>query len=165
MITPRAAATTWEPTVVALAGATTKTVLQLGIPTTTDVLLLGWGVSFDGTASSNVPVICQLIEGVVASTGTLLTPELWGGIQQPTSLCVSGTALTSYAATAEGTITGTPRVFDQQHVHPQSGYGVWWDPPAAPACGSTGAAFVRVRCKAPVAVNVIPWLVWREPSI
>lgn len=165
MLTPRGGSSPWEPTVVALVGATTKTVLQLGVPTTVSASVIGWGVSFDGTAASAVPVACQLIEGVVAATGTSLTPETWGNVLGAASLCVGGSAASMINGTAEGTITGTPRVFDQQHVHPQSGYGVWYAYPTAPSCGTSGATYVRIRCKAPVAVNVIPWLVWKEPAI
>lgn len=165
MLTSRATSTPWEPTAIALVGATTKTVLQLGVPSTTAVSVLGWGVSFDGTASTAVPVTCQLVEGVVAATGTLATPETWGNLQAGASLCVGGSASSMVNGTAEGTITGTPRVLDQQYVHPQSGYGVWWTLPVVPACATTGASFIRIRCKAPVAVNVLPWMVWREPAI
>lgn len=165
MLTPRGTSSTWEPTVVALTAATTKTVLQVGVPSTTDILVVGWGVSFDGTASSAVPVVCQLIEGAVAATGTSMTPETWGNVQSGASLCVGGSAATMINGTAEGTITGAPRVLDQQHVHPQSGYGVWWTPSTAPTCGTTAASFVRIRCKAPAGVNVLPWISWLEPAV
>src|SRR5215469_10852704 len=94
---PRATATPFAPTVVALVAATLKTVIQIAAPSTTDIRVLGWGVSFDGASGTAVPVICQLVDGDVAASGlTSLTPELWGNSQQPASLCVGGAALTGH---------------------------------------------------------------------
>jgi hypothetical protein len=55
-------------------------------------------------------------------------------------------------------------MLDPQHVHPQTGYGVYFpevriQPRVAPS------RFLRIRCKAPAVVNVIPWVLWAEPSI
>ena len=116
--TPRATTTPFMPVVVALVGAATKTVLQVATPSTTDILVLAWSVSFDGASGTAVPVICQLIDGDVAATVTTLTPDLYGNNQQPASLCVGGTAATGYNASAEGTMTAVTSL-DQQHVHPR----------------------------------------------
>ena len=162
---PRATAAPFMPTVVALVAATAKTILQVGVPNTTDILPLAWSVSFDGASGTAVPVICQLLETDVAATVTSLTPETWGNPQQAASLCVGGAALTGYNASAEGTIT-TVRVFDVQHVHPQAGYGIWFLEGVRPRVGSISASrFLRIRCQAPAAVNVIPCLWWSEPAV
>jgi len=163
--TPRATSAPFEPVVVALVAATTKTVLQVGVPGTTDIRIIGWGVSFDGASSAAVPVICHLMQtDVAASAGTSLTPDQWGNDLATASLCVGGTAATGYNFGTENTITGTPRIFDSQHVHPQAGYGVFfpevrWQPKVPVS------KFVRLRCKAPAGVNVIPWILWTEPGI
>ena len=162
-VTPRATAAPFMPTVVALVAATAKTVLQVGVPAGTDIRILGWGVSFDGASGTAVPVICQLIETDVAATVTAFTPDLWGNSQQPASLCVGGTAATGYNATAEGTIT-TVRQFDADHVHPQAGYQVWWQNGDTQPRATPGR-FVRIRCQAPAAVNVIPEIWWAEPAL
>ena len=70
-VAPRAVATPFAPVPVALAAATTKTVLQVNIPSGQDIRLLGWGVSFDGVSGTGIPVVCQLIEGDVAALHTL----------------------------------------------------------------------------------------------
>ena len=164
LLTPRATSAPFEPVTVALAAATTKTVLQVATPSTTDIRVIGWGVSFDGASGSAVPVICHLVDGdVAATTGTALSPEVWGTSLQPASLCVSGTGASMYNAGAEGTLT-TVRMLDSQHVHPQAGYGVYFpevrnQPRVAPS------RFLRIRCKAPAIVNVIPWILWAEPSV
>lgn len=163
IVSPRATSAPFEPTVVALAAATTKTVIQVATPSTTDIRILGWGVSFDGASGTAVPVICSLMDTAVAATVTAFTPDLWGNIQAQASLCVSGTAATGYNATVEGTITGTPRLIDAQHVHPQTGYGVWFPEGRQPRISVS--AFLRIRCKAPAIVNVIPWVVWDEPAV
>jgi len=164
LLSPRATTAPFEPVVVALSAATTKTVLQVATPSTTDIRVLGWGVSFDGASGTAVPVICHLIQTDVAATSlTALSPDLWGNDLQPASLCVSGTSASGYGAGAEGTITAV-RLFDSQHVHPQAGYGILWpDVPKQPKVPVS--KFLRIRCKAPAVVNVIPWILWTEPSI
>ena len=161
MLTPHATSAPFMPTVVALVAATTKTVLQVATPSTTDIRLCGWSLSFDGASGTAVPVVCQLIQTDVAATVTTMTPELLAHGLLQSSLCVGGTSASGYNASAEGTITAV-RVFDQQHVHPQTGYGVFWakgDRPQVPV-----SRFVRIRCLAPAGVNVIPEIYWDEPA-
>jgi hypothetical protein len=163
---PRATSAPFLPSVVALVAATAKTVIQVATPSTTDIIVLGWGVSFDGASGTAVPVICQLADTDVAATGlTSLTPETWGNAQQQASLCVGGASATGTGAgvtPTEGTIT-TVRQFDAQHVHPQAGYGVWFGEGARPRVGIS--RFLRIRCTAPANVNVLPWVVWAEPAV
>lgn len=161
---PRATSAPFEPVVVALAAATTKTVLQVLVPSTTDIRVVGWGVSFDGVSGTGVPGICHLIDtGTIAATVTSLTPDNWGNGDAPASLCVGGVAATGYNASAEGTITAV-RLLDSQHVHPQSGYGVWLpEPRLQPRVKASQV--LRIRCKFAAIVNVIPWIVWAEPAI
>ena len=156
---PRASTTTFEPVVVALVAATTKTVLQIATPSGSDIRLNGWGVSFDGVSGTGVPVICQLIVGdVAASVGTSLTPDPWDP-GYPASSCVGGAALTGYNFGTEGTMTAV-QALDAGHVHPQAPYGVWW--PEAHRPRVTVSRFLRIRCKAAAGVNVIPWIMWQE---
>jgi hypothetical protein len=159
---PRATAAPFMPQLVSLVAATAKTVLQVATPAGTDLIVLGWGVSFDGTSGTAVPVVCQLIDTDVAATVTALTPELWGNSLQAASLCVGGVSATGYNASVEGTIT-SPRQFDAQFVHPQAGYGVWFGEGIRPRVASS--RFLRVRCQAPAAVDVQPWVVWAEPAV
>ena len=162
VVTPRATATPFMPTVVALVGGTAKTVIQVATPSTTDILVLAWSVSFDGASGTAVPVICQLIDGDVAATVTSFTPDLYGNNQQPASLCVGGASATGYNASAEGTMTSVSAL-DQQHVHPQAGYGVWFPEGERRRVGPSRS--LRIRCLAPASVNVIPALYWAEPAV
>ena len=165
---PHGTASPFSPVAVALAAATTKTVLQVNIPSAQDIRLLGWGVSFDGVSGTAIPVICQLAEcDTAATTGTSVTPDQWGNNIAPASVCIGGTALTAYGCTVD-TAPTVIREFDSQHVHPQSGYGLFWGAGAEhqPKCGNaTAARFLRIRCTAPAIVNVLPWVIWAEPSI
>lgn len=163
LASPRAAASPFMPTVVALVGAATKTVLQVASPAGTDITVLGWQVSFDGASGTAVPVVCQLIVGdVAASVGTSLTPENFGNSQQPASLCVGGTALTGFNFGTEGTMTAVTAL-DAGHTHPQAGYGLWFPDDVRPRVAPS--RFLRIRCLAPAAVNVIPEIWWAEPAI
>ena len=162
---PRATATPYLPIEIALVTATTKTVLQVVTPSTTDIRVIGWGVSFDGVSGTGVPVPCQLIDATEVATVTALTPETWGNPNGAASLCVGGTALTGYNATVEnvGTLT-TSRVLDQQHVHPQSSYGVYF-PEVRVQPRVAASRCLRIRCTAAAGVNVQPWILWSEPAI
>lgn len=163
VVSPRATATPFMPVVVALAAGVAKTVLQVATPSTTDIKILAWSVSFDGASGTAIPVICQLLDGdVAASAGTAFTPDPYGNNQQPVSLCIGGAALTGYNFGTEGTMT-TVTSIDQQHVHPQSGYGVWFPDDSRRRVGAS--RFLRIRCQAPAIVNVIPAIWWAEPAV
>jgi hypothetical protein len=164
---PHATAAPFEPTVVALAANTTKTVLQIATPATTDIRIIGWGVSFDGASGTAVPVICHILQTDVGASGlTAQSPENWGNDLQPASLCVSGVAATGHGGgvtPTEGTITAV-RYFDAQHVHPQAGFGVIW--PEGPSQPKVPISrFLRIRCRAQAVVNVIPWVLYAEPAV
>jgi hypothetical protein len=141
-------------------GTGLKTLLQVAPPTGLDILICGWGVSFDGIVVTNPPGRVQLIDVNVAATVTSLTPEEWGDLAGPASLCVGGAALTGYNASAEGTITDS-RLLDTQNVHPQAGYSVWFPERERPII--TAGRFCRIRTLFSVDVNCLPWIVWREP--
>lgn len=162
IVSPRATTTPFMPTVVALGAGVTKTVLQVATPSTTDIQVMAWSISFDGASGTAIPVICQLLDGDVAATVTSFTPEPYGNNQQVASLCVGGTSATGHTATAEGTMTSVTAI-DQQHVHPQAGYGVWFPDGSRRRVGPS--RFLRIRCLAPAAVNVIPAVYWVEPAL
>lgn len=138
-----------------------KTLLQVATPSTTDLTILGWGVSFDGTTASDAPGIVELIDVNVAATVTSLTPEKWGSDLAQASLCIGGTAATGYSATVEGTITGS-RLLGSANIHPQTGYELWYPEGSQPKVAAS--RFLRVRATFAVSVNAIPWVVWAEPA-
>ena len=140
-------------------GASLKTLLQVATPSTTNIRVIGWGVSFDGTSVSGAPGVCTLIDVNVAATVTTLTPEKWGNDDQQSSLCVGGASATGYNASAEGTITAS-RILDSQNIHPQNGYSLWF--PKRPLVKAS--RFLRIRTTFGATVNCIPWILFEEPA-
>ncbi|MGE0025705.1 MAG: hypothetical protein AB7U07_01190 [Thermoleophilia bacterium] len=141
---------------------TLATMLQVATPSTTQILILGWGVSFKGVAAADPPGMVYLLDCDVGMTGaTSLTPDAFGNPNAPASLCVGGTGATAVhdGTVTEGTITAS-RLLDSQEVHPQTGYGVWFPPDARPRVAVS--RFLRVRVSFSVSVSCLPWVVWTE---
>ena len=142
--------------------AAIKTVLQVATPSTTNIRLIAWGVSFDGIVVTNPSGVVTLIDtDVAATTGTSLTPEEWGNVDSQNSLCIGGTALTAYNLTVEGTITGS-NLIDGQNVHPQTGYSIWFPERFRPLVKAS--RFLRIRTLFSVDINCIPFIIWEEPA-
>jgi hypothetical protein len=160
MAIPRVAGT--FVTVEVATGTAVKTVLQVGVPSTTDITVLGWGISFDGVSATAAPGVCELVDtNTVFATVTSLTPDKWGSEMSPSSLCVGGAALTGYNASAEGTITAA-RFIDGQNVHPQTGYSVWFPDRTGPQVQPSRS--LRIRTTFAATVNCLPWIAWLEPA-
>lgn len=138
-----------------------NTLLQIATPSTTGIVIVEWGISFDGSAAA-VPVLVELLQTDVAATnGTSLTPTIWGDPNAPASLCVGGTGSTMFndGAITEGTITAT-REFDVQLIAPTNQYVKQFPlgrEPEVPV-----SKFLRVRTTAPAAVNAITYIIWEE---
>lgn len=138
------------------------TMLQVATPSTTQIVVLGWGISFKGVVASDTPGMVYLLDSDAAMTGaTSLTPDAYGNPSAPASLCVGGTGATAVndGAVTEGTITAS-RLLDAQEVHPQSGYGVWYPADNRPRIAVS--RFLRVRVSFAVAISCLPWIVWDE---
>ena len=147
------------PVEVALVGGTRKTVMQIATPSTQDITMVAYAVSFDGISATADPVLVDLIETNVAATVTSLTPSPYSDPNAPPSLCVGGTSATGYNASAEGTITAS-RLLDAVEVPPSSGIVIQF--PLGREPGVAVSKFLRLRCLAPQAVNCVPILVWEE---
>ena len=156
---PNSGTTGPTPAAVSATITTPKTMLQVATPSTQKIKVVEWGVSFDNT-TVNTPARVELVEtGAIAATVTSRTPSLWDDPLGPTSLCVGGSALTGFTATAEGTVTAT-RTFDSQMV-PTSGQYIKQFPlgrePVIPV-----SRFLRIRAAAAAAVNIVCYIVWEE---
>jgi len=100
-------------------GTAIKSHIQLAPPSSKDIAVVGWGVSFDA-AAANTSIECELIEVDVAATVTAHTSTGLHAINNPggsASQVQLGTALTGYNASAEGTITAV-RVGDAELIQP-----------------------------------------------
>jgi hypothetical protein len=161
MAVPRATSAPFDVIEVAT-GTGLKTLLQVATPSTTDIRIHAWGVSFDGISATAAPGRCTLIDTANASTtGTSLTAEEWEGTDSQASLCVGGTALTAHTLTVEPTETAV-RFLDAENVHPQTGYSVFFPESRHPAVKAS--RFLKVRVLFAADVNCIPWILWEEPA-
>jgi hypothetical protein len=143
-----------------LTGTSIKTLLQIATPATTNLTVVEWGISFVGTTATDAPVKVELLQTDVAATsGTSLTPTIWGDPNSVASLCVGGTGATCFSPSAEGSIAAT-RMFDLQHIPPTGSYFKQFPlgrEPEVPA-----SKFLRVRVTATVTVGAYCYVIWEE---
>lgn len=138
-----------------------NTLLQIATPATCSIIILEWGISFDGSAAAT-PIKCELLQTDVAATGgTSLTPTIWGDPNAPASLCVGGTGATMFndGAITEGTITAV-RMFDVQLIAPTNQYVKQFPlgrEPEVPV-----SKFLRVRVTAGTSVGCYCYCIWEE---
>jgi hypothetical protein len=137
---------------IALVAATAKTILQLVAPANQRLLLVGLGISFDGTTSTDEPVTVELVKQSDAGTSSAATPVRDG---DPGSETIQTTARKN--ATAEPTSTDVLRRYQ---IHPQGGgHERVFDADAIPIPGGTR---LGLRCTAPQAVNATAFMVSEE---
>ena len=153
------------PTIAALAKVTTgtaiKTMLQVAPPTSKDIQILGWGISFDGSAAGT-SIECELIETDVAATVTAHVTAGVYSINNPggaASAVQLGTALTGYTASAEGSITAV-RLGDYQLIQPTNQF--IYDFILGYEFVVRSGKFARIRVTAAAAVNAICYMDWTE---
>jgi hypothetical protein len=143
-------------------GTSVKTLLQVATPSTQDIHVVEWGISFDGSAAAT-PVECELVDtGAVGATSlTALTPELYSPDAVLASLCVGGTGATGFNAgsSTEGAVTVT-RYGDLQLVAPTNQYVKQW--PLGREFYVAASHFLRVRVTAAAAVNAYCYCIWQE---
>lgn len=142
-------------------GTAIKTLLQIATPSTEDLLVVAWGITFDGTTAA-APIKVELVQTDVAATVTAHVASglvAWNAPNDPASLMTLGTTGTGYTASAEGTVAAT-RMLDFQQVPPNGGY-IYEFPlgrePKVPA-----SKFLRIRVTAAAAVNAHCWVRWEE---
>jgi hypothetical protein len=142
-------------------GTAIKTLMQIATPSTEDLKVIEWGISFDGT--SGVPIKCELVEtGAIAATVTAYGSNDIVLLNEPNdagSLMTLGTSASGYTASAEGTITAT-RQLDLQLVSPAGGYVKQFPLGREPMVPLS--RFLRIRVTAAVAVNAYCYICWEE---
>jgi len=140
-------------------GTAIKTLLQIATPSTCPITILEWGISFDGFAAALPGKIELLQTDVAATSGTSLTPTLWGDPNAPASLCVGGTGATCFSPSAEGTITAV-RMFDVQFIAPTNQYVKQFPLGREPEIPVS--KFLRVRVTFSGTVNAYCYISWEE---
>jgi hypothetical protein len=154
------------PTTAALTPVTTgtaiKTLLQIATPSTCELRISEWGISFDGFAAA-APIKVELIDtGAVAATvtgHTTSTVKVLNDTGTVLSKMTMGTAATGYTASAEGTITAT-RILDYQQIPPTGMFVKQWPLGLEPEVAVS--SFLRIRVTAAAAVNAVCYIVWTE---
>jgi len=129
---------------VALSAATVKTIVRVKAPANQMVKVLAWGVSFDGTVSTNEPVVVQLLRQTTDGTGTSFTAKK-----------VNDSISTSVQSTTHKDFSAEPTagdILDTKEIHPQSGLHIIFPPGQEPIVGGGGR--LAIRATAPNAVNV-----------
>lgn len=143
-------------------GTAIKTLMQVATPASTSILVVEWGISFDGSASAT-PIECELVdtETVGATSLTALTPGIYSSPTAEASLCVGGTSATGFnsGTSVEGTTTAT-RYGDLQLLPPTSAYVKQW--PLGREFVVPASHFLRVRVTAAAAVNAYCYVIWQE---
>jgi len=137
-----------------LAAATAETVLQLVAAANHRVLVVEWGISFDGTVNTNEPVTVELLLQTNAGTSSSLTVQKMNEGDNET---LQTTALQDFAAEPTGTTIVAPPVL----VHPQGGY-TWQAGGFVLPIPIIGGSRLGMRCTAPDAVNCRPYMIFEE---
>lgn len=153
------------PTAAAITPVTTgtavKTLLQIATPATSELRVVEWGISFDGSAAAT-PGRVELIDTNVAAT---VTAHVAAGVMSHNdtgtiaSRMTLGTTATGYTASAEGTITAA-RLLDYQLIAPTGQYVHQFPLDAYPEVAAS--RFLRVRVTFGAAVNAVAYVVWTE---
>lgn len=137
---------------VALTAATAKTILQVTAPSNHIVVLLAWGVYFDGISTTGEPVVVRLLRQTTAGTMTSLTLVK---MHESRSETIQSTA--QHTATAEPTAGNT---LERMEIHPQQGFK---DPfPLYQEYEIQGGGRIGIECTAPANVNAIAWVKCEE---
>lgn len=142
-------------------GTTIKTHIQVAPPSSKDVAVVGWGISFDGSAAAT-SIECELIETDVAATVTAHTSTGLHSINNPggsASQLQVGTALTGYNASAEGAIAAV-RVGDAQLIQPTNQF--IYDFILGYEFVVRSGKFGRLRVTAGASVNALAYLMYAE---
>jgi hypothetical protein len=152
-----------EPTtsarVAVATGTGLKTMLQIATPSTAEVKIIEWGISFDGSSAAT-PGSVELIQTDVAATsGTSLTPTLYGNPNGPASLCVGGTGATCFSPGTEGTITAV-RSFGGGFIAGTNQFVQQFPLGREPMVPIS--KFLRIRVKFGASVNCYCYIVWDE---
>jgi hypothetical protein len=158
-ITTNGAMVTTAALVSVTSGTAIKTMLQLATPSTTDIRIVEWGFSTDGTPAA---IKMELIQTDVAAT---VTAHVAAGVQPyndpnaPASKLTLGTAATGFTASAEGTITAT-RYLDSPKLISANTLEKMW--PLAHEPRMPVSKFARIRVTAATAVNMYCYIVHKE---
>ena len=133
-------------------GTAIKTLLQLTAPSTRQLWITEWGITYDGSPNA---IKTELINTTTVAGGsstavtpTVLTPGA------PASLATAG-----FSPSTEGSVVATCRVFDYCLLSTNTFIRQW---PLGNEPVLDVSQVLRIRVTAGTAVNAICWMAWRE---
>ena len=138
-----------------------KCAIQLAPPSTHDLLICEWSVSFSGSASG-APAMCTLVQAGTASTMSTAhstsTIMAIGGQQRNSSLSM-GTTTSGYGNGAITTNT-TTRQYDTQQIGPMSQFIKQWPLGREPWVPASGLLQLRINTAA--TLTAVAYIVFEE---
>ena len=137
----------------ALVAATAETLVQLRGATATKAKIIEWSVSFDGTASTNAPIVVRLLRQTTDRTGSAASEVKWDP-DAPDANCA---ALHSFSA--EPTAGDILAIYN---VHPQSGMVMQYPLGREIVLDNATTSRFAIEATAPDAVNALAYIVWEE---
>lgn len=139
-----------------------KVAIQLDIPSTLNVKIIEWGISFNGSTAA-VPANVELVQTNTASTTstahTTSTVLPIGDNTLTTRLNFGAATDTGYGNGAI-TSTTTEKNFDKQYIAPTNQYIKQWPLGREPV--AAGGKFVQLRVDTTATVSAIAYIVWEE---
>jgi len=123
-----------------------------------------FGVSFNGTSSTAVPVIVRLVRTTVAPVGggTITQAATPLDPASPASLCTAYMPTTATPGVYATTAPTVGVILRTWYVPPTSGLVIQFPLGQEPDSNSTTAAGLGIQCVAPAAVAVSSYLIWTE---
>lgn len=137
-----------------------KVGVQLATPSTTQIRIVEWGVSFNGSAGG-APATCELVQVGTASTVTAhstTTVQPIGENTNPSGLTMSTTG-TGYGAAAI-TSTTTDKVFDAIFLGPTGVYDHQWPLGREPIV--VPSKFVQLRINTAATLTALAYIAFEE---
>ncbi|MFE0101168.1 hypothetical protein [Streptomyces sp. NPDC059009] len=138
-----------------------KVAIQLATPSTLQIRIVEWGISFNGSAAAT-PAVCELVQNGTASTvstqHTTTTIQPIGDNAKASGLTM-GTTSSGYG---NGSITSaTPdKYFDAQYVGPTSQYIKMWPLGREPVMAASKYCQLRVNTSA--TLTALAYIVFEE---
>lgn len=139
----------------AIAASTAETILQLRGATTTKAKIVAWGISFDGTSSTDAPVTVRLLRQSTDGASSSAATEVPLDPDSPTAACTAFHSFSSTEPTAGD-------VIEIHQVHPQGGNLVREYPPGRePILDNATSSRIGIEVNGP-AVNASAFIMWEE---
>lgn len=132
-------------------GSAIKTLLQLTAPTATEITVISWGITFDGSPSA-IKTELIMTTTVAGGSPTAVTPTVLTGVSASQSTA-------GFSPTSEGSIVATTKTLDAQTLSVNN-YAWEWSlgrEPVLPA-----SQVLRIRTTSAVSVNALCWICWQE---